>query len=193
MKKSSKTALALIVTLAVYTLWWSFWYRLPAMPDQTVDMRTQLNQPAGYITFCAGLADNPIGFPGHAYVVWSELPKVDPLQAQSVGYISKLYNDQFISPFIAVPGMLHFDAARYNQRNLEQLTAIVDQNTYQKTLQARNEWKTEEFKALDRDCLSFCTYIAKAAGLNVPAHRCLYPQDQIKQLKELNKTRRISP
>jgi hypothetical protein len=183
-----KTALALVMAVLGYAIWWAVWYRLPAQPDKVVDLRKQPSQSACYITFCAGLADNPLGFPGHAYVVWREKAIADPIQTESVGFITKSYNDQFISPLVPVPGMLHYDAALYNQRNLESLTVIVDPQTYKKTLLARRQWNTTEFKAVQRDCLSFTTYIAQSAGLVIPEHRCLYPQDQVRQLKALNKT-----
>jgi hypothetical protein len=157
-----------------------------------VDLRRRPSQSACYITFCAGLADNPLGFPGHAYVVWSNKSNADPLKTESVGYITQSYNDQFISPVMSVPGMLHYDAALYNQGNLETLTAIVDGETYKKTLAAREKWNTSEFKALQHDCLSFTTYIAKSAGLSIPEHRCFYPQDQLRQLKALNKSQHLS-
>ncbi len=118
--------LVLTVALLSYTTWWAVWYRLPGTPNKVIDLRSGRLQPACYVTFCAGLADNPVGFPGHAYVVWSKAANADPLSVDSVGYITQSYNDQFLSPVISVPGMLHWDAARYNQRNLECLTAIVD-------------------------------------------------------------------
>jgi hypothetical protein len=182
-----RSGLTLMLLVLAYALWWAVWYRLPAQPDQVVDLRKQSFQDACYITFCAGLADNPIGFPGHAYVVWSKTPNADALKAESVGFITQSYNDQFISPVVSVPGMLHYDAAQYNQRNLESLTVIVDPQTYQKTLLAREKWNNTPFKAIERDCLSFSTYIAQTAGLIIPEHRRLYPQDQLRQLKTLNK------
>jgi len=180
------------MAVLLYALWWAVWYRIPAQPDQIVDLRLQPSQSACYITFCAGLADNPLGFPGHAYVVWRKKSDANSLQSESVGFITKCYNDQFISPVVSVPGMLHYDAAQYNQRNLESLTAIVDPQTYEKTLRAREKWNTTEFKAIQRDCLSFTTYIAQTAGLVIPEHRFLYPQDQLRQLKALNKTRQCT-
>jgi hypothetical protein len=184
-----KTALTLVMAVLLYALWWAIWYRLPAQPDQVVDLRTLPSQGACYITFCAGLADNPLGFPGHAYVVWGKRSRSDQLQSESVGFITRCYNDQFISPLVPVPGMLHYNAALHNQRNLESLTVIVSPQTYQATLLAREKWNTKEFRAIERDCLSFTTYIAHTAGLVIPEHRCLYPQDQLKELKACNKSR----
>jgi hypothetical protein len=182
-----------LLFLVGYTCWWYVWYRLPGQPDKVTDLRSYPAQGAYYVTFCAGLADNPIGFPGHAYVVWSEKPHTDPLKADSVGYITQSYNDQFVSPILPVPGRLHRNAALYNQRNIENLTAVVDQKTYRKTLDARENWNTSNFKALQHDCLSFTTYIAQSAGLNIPKQRCLYPQDQIRQLKALNQSKSPEP
>jgi len=174
------------LAIVMYAAFWAAWYRIPAQPPKTVDLRMSPAQDARYLTFCAGLAGNPHGFPGHAYVVWSKVANADPMKADSIGFIPQRYNDQFISPFVTVPGMLHYHAALYNQRNLETLTVIVDPITYEKTIAERMIWEDTEFHAVTRDCVSFTTKIAQTAGLKVPQTRCLYPQDQIKQLKALN-------
>ena len=134
----------------------------------------------------ATLADNPLGFPGHAYVVWRNSPDDRPIQAESVGYITQHYSDQFISPLVSVPGQLCCAPAQFEPSNLERLTVLVDSQTYQATLEARKKWNTAKFKAAQHDCLSFTTYIARTAGLVIPEYRCLYPQDQLCQLKQLN-------
>ena len=54
--------------------WWAVAYRLPRSADKTIDRRSPLSRrfgPACRLSFCAGLANNPHGFPGHAYVVWA--------------------------------------------------------------------------------------------------------------------------
>ncbi|MBS1990687.1 MAG: hypothetical protein JSS83_09235 [Cyanobacteria bacterium SZAS LIN-3] len=177
---------SLVLAIASYAAYWYAWYRISALPPKIVDLRKPPYHGTRYLTFCAGLAGNPHGFPGHAYVVWSKTNKEDPLQADSIGFIPKKYNDQFISPLVTVPGMLHYHAALYNQRNLESLTVIVDPETFDKTIAERNKWEDTDFHALTRDCLSFTTHIARTAGLKVPTNRCMYPQDQIRALKSLN-------
>jgi len=180
------SVLGFFLAIGLYFGFWAAWYRIPAQPPKTIDLRKSPSQSPRYLTFCAGLAGNPHGFPGHAYVVWSKIPDADPLKADSIGFIPQQYNDQFISPFVTVRGMLHYHAALYNQRNLETFTVVVDPETYEKTIAARNKWENTDFHAVSRDCVSFTTAIAETAGVKVPQPRCMYPQDQIRQFKILN-------
>lgn len=172
--------------LVAYTAWWAVWYRIPPSPRLIVDLRQDRLQPARYISFCAGLASNPVGFPGHAYVNWSDKPDTLPGPSGSIGYIPQKFNDQILSVFTTVPGMLHQNALMYNQRNLDSVTVVVSPDAFNHTLIARNRWNTANFKAGSHDCVSFVLFIAKEAGIVVPRERCFYPQDQIKVLKELN-------
>lgn len=176
----------LVVCVLGYAAWWAYEYRQPAGPHAVVDLRTVATEKAYYLTFCAGLASNFHGFPGHAYVNWSEKPGVTTSADESVGYITSKYNDQFVAPFMAVPGTLHYDAQMYNQRNLDCLTVIVDAKTYRRTRQERTTWDTSNFKAGTYDCVAFTNYIARKAGLIVPDGNSRYPQDHIKLLKKLN-------
>ncbi len=184
--KVGKAGALIFSLLLAYTAWWAVWYRIPSSPSLTVDLRKDKTQSARYISFCAGLASNPVGFPGHAYVNWSEKADTLPPASGSVGYIPQKFNDQVVSVFTTVPGMLHQNALMYNQRNLDSVTAVVSPDTYNHTLLARDRWGTSSFKAGSHDCVSFVLYIAKETGLVVPEGRCFYPQDQIKVLKEMN-------
>lgn len=185
--KTGKAGALIFCLLLAYTAWWAVWYRIPASPKRTVDLRQNQLQPARYISFCAGLASNPVGFPGHAYVNWSGEADTLPGPSGSIGYIPQKFNDQVVSVFTTVPGMLHQNALMYNQRNLDSLTVVVSPETYNHTLIVRDRWNTGSFKAGSHDCVSFVLYIAQEAGLVVPKDRCFYPQDQIKVLKELNR------
>lgn len=184
--KIGKAGALIFCFLLAYTAWWAVWYRIPTSPKLMVDLRRDRSQSARYISFCAGLASNPVGFPGHAYVNWSGEADTLPGPSSSIGYIPKKFNDQVFSVFTTVPGMLHQNALMYNQRNLDSVTAVVSPDTFNHTLIVRDRWDTANFKAGSHDCVSFVLYIAKEAGLVVPKGRCFYPQDQIKVLKELN-------
>jgi hypothetical protein len=179
-------AAALVLGLLAYAGWWAHAYRQPAGPRATIDLRSSTSEKPYYLTFCAGLASNFHGFPGHAYVNWNDKPGVTTSAKNSIGYITRKYNDQFLAPFVAVPGSLHYDAQNYNQRNLDCLTAVVDVKTFNRTRAACATWDTSNFKAGTHDCVAFTTYIARTAGLVVPEGSSRYPQDHIKLLKTLN-------
>src|SRR5579862_7032030 len=64
------TAMALLAYAAI----WAVWYRIPVLAPETVDLRQWQTEKPYYVSFCAALASNPHGFPGHCYVVWSDKP-----------------------------------------------------------------------------------------------------------------------
>ncbi|MBK9202920.1 MAG: hypothetical protein IPL73_10885 [Candidatus Obscuribacter sp.] len=59
------------VALLGYAAWWGVAYRLPRAQDKTIDMRSVTYGQPRQLVFCAGLANNPHGYPGHAYVIWA--------------------------------------------------------------------------------------------------------------------------
>src|SRR5277367_425542 len=64
------TILIAIVLLAFYLTFWALSHRLMFSPPITIDRRASQIETPYYINICAALADNPVGFPGHCYVVW---------------------------------------------------------------------------------------------------------------------------
>jgi hypothetical protein len=184
----SGTALAVLSAIIVYLAWWAVWYRLPAAACEIIDMRaTQLETPC-YITFCAGLASNPHGFPGHAYVVWRRERTADLLNAQATGYVPLNPEDQIRSLYTSVPGLVVPKASHNNMRSLETLTVIVDPKTYERTLHLASQWESQGFKAGSRDCVSFVDFIASDIGLATFRPDFEYPRDHIRRLQLLNRT-----
>jgi hypothetical protein len=181
--------LTALSALVVYLAWWAIWYRLPASPCEVVDMRTTPLQDPYYITFCASLASNPHGFPGHAYVVWRRDRSANILSAEANGYVPLNPGDQIRSLYASVPGLVVPQASQNNMRNLETLTVIVDPKTYERTRRLANDWQSAGFKAGSRDCVAFVDFIAKDIGLATSRPSFEYPRDHIRRLQLLNRNR----
>lgn len=179
--------LTVLSGLVFYLTWWAIWYRLPATDDEVIDMREAREDHACYITFCASLASNPHGFPGHAYVVWRTDPCADYLHGQARGYVPRYAGDQIRSLYTSVPGLLVEAASRDNMRNLETLTVIVDGKTYERTCRLASQWDANNFRAGDRDCVAFVDFVAKDIGLATFRPGFQYPRDHIRTLKSLNR------
>lgn len=188
-----KWLVALPVLLLGYLSWWAVAYRMPGAPDATVDLRQSSMQIPYYVTFCASLAGNPHGFPGHAYVVWSPVQKSDlpALEefglAESAGYVPRRPIDQIASVCTEVPGSIVFACSKDNLRNLSRLTAIVDASAYERSRKLKELWDVKSFRAGAHDCVSFVDFLAADLGLKIPSRWFLFPQDHLAQLKILNK------
>jgi len=193
----------LFLCVTGYAGWWFVWYRIPRPAGlKLIDRREPGDNSApSYITFCASLANNPHGFPGHAYVVWSgeSLPS-DWTQAarsdclENAGYGPTSCGDQVRSVICNVPGVVDGHGLRNNLRNLNTLSVMVSQAQYERTRQLRAQWDTSCFRAGDRDCVAFVDYIAKDIGLVIPPRSILlFPQDHLAQLKALNDMTTLPP
>jgi hypothetical protein len=176
------------LSIATYAAWWAVNYRVPPSPRGFVDLRRDSSTPAFYITFCASLATNPHGFPGHSYVVWSRTPSWNQQNADAIGFVPRYSRDQIASVFTYVPGLMVPGASEGNMANLDSLTVVVDKEKYEETLALREQWDATTFRAGLHDCVSFMDSIAEDVGLKVPSRKFSYPQDHLKQLKALNQT-----
>jgi hypothetical protein len=175
--------------LASYVVLWALLYRLPPTPPIVTDRRVSQSERPYFVTFCAGLASNTIGFPGHAYVVWTpELP-TDLSSGESAGYVPCRYLDQMPSLWTHVTGQISNHCTSGNMRNLSFLTVIVNRADYEKTRLTCNTWKTDKFQAGVRDCVAFSNEIASELGLKTPHTIYKYPQDYLRELKQLNSMR----
>jgi hypothetical protein len=174
------------LSIATYAIWWAVIYRVPPSPRGFVDLRRDPSETAFYITFCASLATNPHGFPGHSYVVWSRTPSWEQQNAEAFGFVPRYSRDQFASVFRYVPGLMVPGASEGNMANLDALTVIVDRQKYEETMSLREKWDSTTFRAGLHDCVSFMDFIAQDAGLKVPERKFSYPQDHLKQMKALN-------
>lgn len=172
--------------LALYAGFWAFWYRLPAQPPKVIDRRSAKTDPAYCLTFCASLADNPHGFPGHCYVAWSQAPPRDLSSMESAGFVPRCRGDQIASLVAPVPGLLVNNASTGNTRNLDLIYVLVSFDTYRQTMQMRDTFKSGYFQVGVRDCVTFTNSIASMVGLNTPNTSYQFPQDYLRQLKALN-------
>jgi len=175
-----------ILLLASYLTFWALSYRLPTGSTVVVDRRASPSDKAYYVSICAALADNPVGFPGHCYVVWAPELTEDFNSAQSAGYVPSHRLDQLPSLWTHVPGLVAKNCVRGNMRNLNVVTVVVDRAQYEKTRLICDDWKTDRFQAGVRDCVAFSNAIASELQLTTPATAYKYPQDYVRELKNLN-------
>lgn len=176
-----------LISLTAYLLVWGMYYRLPATPALVVDMRNDRSVSPHYVAICAALAANEHGFPGHAYVAWSDSLPIDLATADTLGFGPLHGEDQIPSLWQQVPGAVVEQASSGNQRNLNAVVAIVDQKTFEFTKQKSRSWKSDKFKVGSNDCVAYVQSLAAIIGLKTPDARYKYPQDFVEQLKKLNK------
>jgi len=182
----AQVSLAAFLVLLFYLAAWAIWYRVPSTPWRTVDLRCAKTQRPYYLLFCASLADNPHGFPGHCYVVWSTVTSPNLEQADAVSFMPKHYLDQVRALWDSVPGMLEPHSARGNIRNLDMLMAVVSEDQYKRSLLTRSRWQPYPFKVGTRDCVNFARTIAASVGLHTVTPGRTFPQDYIRKLKAIN-------
>lgn len=190
--------LILCSVLFSYALFWAGWYRLPAEPAQFVDLRKHFTATAAdgpirpfersgcYVIFCASLAENVHGFPGHCYVCWTTDPSVDLLKCESLAYMPAKFQDQIPSLVSKVDGVVIPQAARGNMRNLSKLVVTVDAETYERSKLAAKQWSPADFQVGVKDCVAFTDKVANAVGLRTPPHAFKFPQDYLRDLRALN-------
>lgn len=179
-------AILLVCVITTYAVVWSFWYSRPATPAKQIDLRVNKQERPYYLMFCASLADNPLGFPGHCYVVWTARPDQNLLTADSAAFMPAKYLDQVPSLWTHVRGIVYSKAAVGNMKNLDRLIIIVDSGRFQRAHNLALAWSPEQFQAGVRDCVSFTDYIARGIGLKTPACSYTYPQDYVRELKSMN-------
>jgi hypothetical protein len=177
--------IAALVVIA-YSIAWAVWYRVPATPAEIVDLRVDRSQKPYYISFCAALAANPHGFPGHCYIAWTDKPALNLLDQESAGYVPRFSKDQVPSLWRNVSGAVCRQAAIGNTRNLDVLTAIVNRTDYDRAKELCDSWDTKSFKVGRRDCVTFADCIARSINLRTPEREYKFPQDYVSDLKRLN-------
>lgn len=182
---SLSVCLVLFLGVGCYLTAWAIRYRMPHAPCKTIDMRRSPTDLPRSVTFCAALADNPIGFPGHAYVVWSKGRIVRLDKDFSLGFMPRYFNDQPKSLIAEVPGIV-LKNVKGNTRNLDMLTVIVSDFDFHRSLELAITWQYDSFRAGKRDCVAFTSYVAQSLGLKYHAPSFIYPQDFIHDLKTLN-------
>lgn len=174
-----------LLGLACYFAVWAVMYRFPVESAQTIDLRKSPADKPYCVSFCSSLADNPVGFPGHAYVVWSPSLTVNLCSDLSLGYMPRYFNDQIPSLFVPVKGAL-IERVKGNLRNLNRLSVIVSEKEYFTSLRLAHRWKTDDFKVGSHDCAAFSRYVASLLNLKTESSDYVYPQDYLSRLKRLN-------
>ncbi|HNA74531.1 MAG TPA: hypothetical protein PKW73_14385 [Candidatus Obscuribacter sp.] len=172
--------------LIIYMVVWYFQYRLPAAPPRLIDLRADSGAKPYYVCLCAALADNPHGFPGHSYVAFSRSLPFNLTEAESIGRVPCRFQDQAWALFQPVPGMVMNRAAQGNLRNFNALVAVVDEDAYQRCLARVLLWQDRPFQVGKSDCVALTNSIAEVLNLKLPDQKIIYPQDYVKELKDLN-------
>jgi hypothetical protein len=187
------TLLVFFGALGAYAIFWGVFYRLPRGSSELIDMRRDKSSPKRYVTFCSSLANNPHGFPGHAYIVWASESNADLRKCESLGFVPSSLQCAVASMFQHVPGALAIDGAINDRVNLDQFTVIVDSETFERSRRVSRSWNVADFKTGERDCCAFATLVAREIGLATPQSSYIFPQDYLRELKRLNRDLRISP
>ncbi len=176
----------LFFSLLSYLAFWAVHYREAASAPQLIDLRRSGEEGCKCVTLCASLADNELGFPGHAYVIWSPNARVNLENDFSLGYMPANYWDQFHSLYKNVQGAV-LENVRGNTRNLDRLTLLVSNSDYEESLDYARKFPSANFKTGERDCVAFVNYMAQKFHLRTYDAGFIYPQDYIRILKSLNR------
>ena len=193
--KALATVLTALFLLLCYA---ALYYRVHTTTSGIVDLRPTTGDKSCYVVFCASLADNAHGFPGHCYVVWSADPTPNLLTAESAAFMPRKLTDQPRSLWQTVPGFLGEHAAQGNMRNLDTLTVVLSPSDYEHSKLVRTQWLRGPFQVGVRDCVAFSDAVARDVGLHSPGCSYTFPQDYVRKLKlqnveSLNTMRRSVP
>jgi hypothetical protein len=172
--------------LIAYMVFWGFWYRVPG-DAAVIDLRTAGARDFKCVTFCGSLASNAHGFPGHAYVAWSDAPPADFATVEATGYVPFRACDQIPSLVSNVRGCVVTRASEGNLRNLDTLSVLVDADKFERARRTAAQWRSELFRVGVRDCVRYTDAIARDLGLKTPRADYKFPQDYIRELKALNR------
>lgn len=150
---------------------------------------TQLpGEATHYVAFCSRFSENPIGFPGHGFVLWSQQwPPPQLRLCDTSGLYPCEALDQFVAlvtpvngTFVKEPLSAHPECVEYS------LVAAVDAEDFERSLKVRDQWRHRKFKVFESDCVNFVDAVAASLALQRPARATLFPQDYVGRLRELN-------
>lgn len=185
-----RIAWASILALLFYLVVWGIVYRVPCSSAEELDLRSSgLYAPQYYIVFCASLASNSHGFPGHAFIAWCDNGRPDEFDAmETTGYCPRFSKDQIPSLYTDVPGiMVCRKAGAGSCRNVDKLIVCVDKPAFEESRRLSQEWSCSKFRVGEVDCVAFANAVAKSIHLNTPCSDRKYPQDYIRELKACNR------
>ncbi len=179
---------AAVLILLTALLVWIATHRQAPSEKRVVDLRVTSRQQPHYLLFCCRLSDNPTGFPGHCFVIWTSTPVMPELvSSDSAGFFPARRKDQLKSIYQAVPSLIVAEPAARSIRCLDcTLAAIVDPERAKQTQRLRKVWQRRSFRLGTSDCVTFCHNIATVIGLATPSPRYRFPQDYVRELKWMN-------
>lgn len=192
--------LCLVVTLGLtaFAIYWAYVYRLPHSQPIVVDLRShKIDQKSGddrCFMICAGLANNPHGYPGHCYIVWDRCAPDRLEYAESDGFVPGRLVDLIPSLYSDIVGVMADHAVVGNMRNFDYIAVRLDRKPYEKARAIRKSFVTDAtFHTGMRDCVAYVDEIAAVAGMKTPPRGFVYPLDYIVRLKKLNSAASTSP
>lgn len=175
----------------IFAFYWACAYRLPRSQPVLVDLRREATAGAGddcCFMICAGLANNPHGFPGHCYIVWDRRQPENLENAQSDGFVPARPSDMIPSLYADVAGAIGDRALVGNMRSFDYVAVRLDRAAYERARAVRDEYLMDPtFHTGIRDCVAYVNQIAVAAGLKTPQRQFVYPLDYLIRLKSVNR------
>lgn len=182
-----------VLAFASYSLYWGFVYRLPRSKPVLVDLRVDKTRenPGNDRCFmiCAGLANNPHGYPGHCYIIWDRCQPQGLQSTDSDGFVPGRVEDLIPSLYSDIRGLMADDALVGNMRNFDYVAVRLDRALYDRARAVRHEYiQNPTFHTGVRDCVAYVDDIAQIAGLKTPKRQFVYPLDYLFRLKQLNNT-----
>lgn len=148
--------------------------------EKSIDKRTPSkdSKNAYFLVFMAR-GGSPTG---HAFVVWGKDDADKKLCSEAAFGFYPKEGKGVLGP---VPGVIVDEMLTGKMKNVtDRLVVQVDQKTYEAAEAIRKKWADSEYKAADRDCVTFSQEVARAAGLVVPARDAseLLPQKYMQSL-----------
>ena len=186
-KTAACAVFTLILGLGILSAYWACAYRLPRGEPIAVDVRTRSGGRT--LLLCAGLANNPHGFPGHCYIVWDRSAPERLQYAESDGFCPASVGELLPSLYADVHGIMADHAVVGNTRSFDYIVVRLDEETYTKARSVRRRFESDPtFHTGVRDCVTYVDEIAGIAGLKRPARCFVYPLDYLERLKRLNRS-----
>jgi hypothetical protein len=190
-KYAAIVCLVATLGLSAFAIYWAYVYRLPRSKPIVVDLRSDKKHENSVhdrcFMICAGLANNPHGYPGHCYIVWDRCSPDRLEYAQSDGFVPGRLVDLVPSLYSDIGGVMADHAVIGNMRNFDYIAVRLDQKPYEKARAIRERFVTDTtFHTGVRDCVAYVDEIAKTIGLKTPTRGFIYPLDYMVRLKALN-------
>jgi hypothetical protein len=186
-KAAACAVFTLFLGLGIFFAFWAYAYRLPRTAPISIDVRTGSGGRA--FLLCAGLANNPHGYPGHCYIVWDRSAPERLHNAESDGFVPASIGELLPSMYTDVRGIMADHAVIGNTRNFDYIVVRLDEETYKKARAVRQRFVSDPtFHTGVRDCVAYVDEIAAVAGLKRPARGFVYPHDYLTRLKKLNQS-----